>query len=128
MKTVQATPEQMEGRTARFDQLGLWDVQQNPKLPEEARDLVYARKLPAITSPRHAEGPLANSAPIRDVDYTLHVAECRPGLHAHHATTETFFCLDGRYRIFWGGHGEHGPEVVPELDTTGLRFNAGIDD
>jgi quercetin dioxygenase-like cupin family protein len=188
MKTVQASPEEMEARTARFEKLGLWDVQRNPKLPQEARDLVYARKLLAIASPREAEGPLANSAPIRDVDFTFHIAECPPGqgpgLHAHHATTETFFCLDGRYRIYWGDEGEHevileqwdtvsvppgvvrgfqnvgddvarllilvtggvsdmndiamtpgyraklaafGPEVVPELEKTGLRFDAGVD-
>jgi quercetin dioxygenase-like cupin family protein len=188
MKTVQASPEEMEARTARFEKLGLWGVQRNPKLPQEARDLVYARKLLAITSPREAEGPLANSAPIRDVDFTFHIAECPPGqgpgLHAHHATTETFFCLDGRYRIYWGDEGEHevileqwdtvsvppgvvrgfqnvsddvahllilvtggvsdmndiamtpeyrvklaafGPEVVPELEKTGLRFDAGVD-
>jgi quercetin dioxygenase-like cupin family protein len=188
MKTVQASPEEMEARTARFKKLGLWGVQRNPKLPQEARDLVYARKLLAITSPREAEGPLANSAPIRDVDFTLHIAECPPGqgpgLHAHHATTETFFCLDGRYRVYWGDDGEHevileqwdtvsvppgvvrgfqnvgddvarllilvtggvsdmndiamtpeyraklaafGPEVVPELEQTGLRFDAGVD-
>lgn len=188
MRTVQATPKQMEARTARFDRLGLWDVQHNQKLPQDARDLVYARKLLAITSPRDALGPLANSAPIRDVDFTLHVAECPPGqgpgLHAHHATTETFFCLDGRFRINWGDHGEDevvlerwdtvsvppgvvrgfqnvseevahllilvtggvsdmndiamtpdyreklaafGPDVVPELEKTGLRFDAGVD-
>lgn len=187
MKTVQATPEQMAARTARFTQLEPWQVQHNPKLPEEARDLVYARRLLAITSPREAEGPLANSAPIRDVEFTLTIAECPPGqgpgLHAHHATTETFLCLDGRFRIYWGDEGEHettlerwdtvsvppgvvrgfqnvgeetahllilvtggvsdmndiamtpayreqlaaiGPEVVGELERTGLRFDAGV--
>ena len=102
--------------------------------------------------------------------------------HAHHATTETFLCLDGRFRVSLGDHGEHetvleqwdavsvppgvvrafanaseqtahllilvtggvsdmndiamtpeyrdrlaafGPEVVPELEKTGLRFDAG---
>jgi quercetin dioxygenase-like cupin family protein len=188
MKTVRTTPEEMAARTARFEQLGLWDVQRNDKLPQEARDLVYARRLLAITSPREAEGPLANSAPIRDVDFTLHIAECPPGqgpgLHAHHATTETFLCLEGRFRIVYGDEGEHetilerwdtvsvppgvvrgfenagdetgrllilvtggvsdmndiamtpayrerlaafGPEVVAELERTGLRFDAGVD-
>jgi quercetin dioxygenase-like cupin family protein len=188
MRTVQASPEEMKARTARFAELGIWGVQANPKLPQEARDLVYARRLLAITSPREAEGPLANSAPIRDVDFTLHIAECPPGqgpgLHAHHATTETFFCLDGRFRISYGDRGENevvlerwdsvsvppgvvrafenvsdaparllilvtggvsdmndiamtpeyrerlaafGPEVVPELEKTGLRFDAGLD-
>jgi hypothetical protein len=45
VKTVKATPEQMRARTARFDQLGTWSVQSNPRLPQEARDLVYARRL-----------------------------------------------------------------------------------
>ena len=188
MKAVEATSEQMAARTARFAELGLWDVQHNPNLPQEARDLVYARRLLAIASPREAEGPLANSAPIRDVDFALHIAECPPGqgpgLHAHHATTETFFCLDGRFRVYWGGQGEHqtvleqwdtvsvppgvvrgfqnvgdeeahllilvtggvsdmndvamtpeyreklaafGSQVLPELEKTGLRFDAGVD-
>jgi quercetin dioxygenase-like cupin family protein len=176
----------MLARTARFPELGLWSVQGNAKLPEAARDLVYARRLLAITSPRQAEGPLANSAPIRDVDFTLHIAECPPGqgpgLHAHHSTTETFFCLDGRFRVSYGDLGEHatvlepwdtisippgvvrafqnisdcaghllilvtggvadmndiamtpayreklaafGPDIVPGLERTGLRFDAG---
>ena len=117
MKTVQTSPTEMIDRTARFAELGLWDVQHNPKLPEAARDLVYARRLLAITSPRKAEGPLANSAPIRDVDFTLHIAECPPGqgpgLHAHHATTETFFCLDGRFRVSYGDHGEDETVLEP---------------
>jgi quercetin dioxygenase-like cupin family protein len=186
MRTVHVSPEEMAARTARFAELGVWDVQHNPKLPEEARDLVYARRLLAITSPREADGPLANSAPIRDVDFTLHIAECPPGqgpgLHAHHATTETFLCLEGRFRVSYGDRGEHetvleqwdtvsvppgvvraftnvgeetgrllilvtggvsdmndiamtpeyrerlaafGPDVVPELEKTGLRFDAG---
>jgi quercetin dioxygenase-like cupin family protein len=188
MKTVEASPDEMATRTARFAKLGLWDIQHNPKLPEAARDLVYARKLLAITSPREAEGPLANSAPIRDVDFTLHIAECPPGqgpgLHAHHATTETFLCLEGRFRIYWGDQGENetilerwdtvsvppgvvrgfqnvsdetahllilitggvsdmndiamtpeykeklaafGPDVIAELEQTGLRFDAGVE-
>ena len=186
MRTVQVTPEEMAARTARFSELGVWDVQRESTLPEAARDLVYARRLLAITSPREAEGPLANSAPIRDVDFTLHIAECPPGqgpgLHAHHATTETFLCLDGRFRVSYGDRGEHevvlerwdtvsvppgvvrafanvgeetgrllilvtgvvsdmndvamtpeyrdrlsafGPEVVRQLEATGLRFDAG---
>jgi hypothetical protein len=119
VKTVQATPEQMQARIARFDQLGTWSVQSNPRLPQEARDLVYARRLLAITSPSGAERPLANSAPIRDVDFTLHVAECPPGqgpgLHVHHAATETYFSA-------------FGPGLVTELERTGLRFDAGVDD
>jgi hypothetical protein len=154
VRTLQATPKEMEARTARFD----------------------------------THGPLANSALIRDGDFTLHVAECPPvqgpGLHAHHATTERFVCLDERFRIYWGDHGEHelvlerwdtvsmppgvvrgfqivsenlahqlvlvtsgvsdmndiamtpdhrerlaafGADVVPELEKTGLRFDAGVD-
>jgi mannose-6-phosphate isomerase-like protein (cupin superfamily) len=188
VKTVRVDPQEMRARTARFEQLGLWDVQHSAKLPEAARDLIYARKLLAITSPREAEGPLANSAPIRDVDFTLHIAECPPGqgpgLHAHHATTETFLALDGRWRVFYGDRGEHevfldrwdtvsvppgvvrgfqnvgddtahllilvtggvsdmndiamtpeyreklaafGADVVPELEKTGLRFDAGLE-
>ena len=187
MKTQQVSPEEMQARTARFGELGVWGMQENRKLPEQARDLVYARRLLAITSPRAAEGPLANSAPIRDVDFALHIAECPPGqgpgLHAHHATTETFLALDGRWRIYYGDRGEHevfldrwdavsvppsvvrgfqnvsdtdahllvlvtggvsdmndiamtpdyrdrlaefGPDVVPELEKTGLRFDAGV--
>lgn len=39
------------------------------------------------------------------------IAECPPGdrpvLHAHHRTNETFFCLEGRFRIRWGDEGEN---------------------
>lgn len=39
------------------------------------------------------------------------IAECPPGdrpvLHAHHRTNETFFCLEGRFRIRSGDEGEN---------------------
>ena len=34
-------------------------------------------------------------------------------LHSHYYTNETFFCLDGRYRITWGNNGEYETEIGP---------------
>ena len=34
-----------------------------------------------------------------------------PGLHAHHKTTETFTCLQGRFEFRWGDQGEHSIEL-----------------
>jgi hypothetical protein len=57
VKTVQATPEQKQARIARFDQPGTWSVQSNPRLPKEARDLVYRRLTPEYREAVAASGP-----------------------------------------------------------------------
>ena len=188
MKTVQATPEQMEARQRV-------SISSGSGTSSTTRSCLRRRATSSMRegcsrSPRRATRR-ARSPTRRlsgDVDFTFHVAECPPGqgpgLHAHHATTETFFCLDGRFRIFWGDHGEHevtldqwdtvsvppgvvrgfrnvsddvahllilvtggvsdmndiamtpeyreklsafGPQVLPELEKTGLRFDAGVE-
>ena len=51
MKTISVSPEDMEARIARFQNLKPIAAMQNDKIPLEARDHIYARKLlPVISS------------------------------------------------------------------------------
>ena len=50
MKTSKMTPKDMEARLARFKDLTPMASQKNPKIPQEAADMIWARKLmPVIT-------------------------------------------------------------------------------
>jgi quercetin dioxygenase-like cupin family protein len=44
-------------------------------------------------------------------DFIMNIAMCPPGqgpgLHHHLFATETYFCLEGRFRVAWGALGEH---------------------
>lgn len=121
MRTVQISQEEMEEqRVARFEELVTWDVQRNPDVPLDVLDLLYARELCMAVAPAGLTGPFANTAPIRDADFSMTWAKCPPrqgpGLHSHDQTTETFTCIRGRFRIYWGDDGEH-EVVLDELDT-----------
>ena len=116
MRSVQISQEEMEEqRVARFEELVTWDVQRNPDVPLDVLDLLYARELCMAVAPAGLTGPFANTAPIKDADFSMTWAKCPPrqgpGLHSHDQTTETFTCIRGRFRIYWGDDGEH--EVVP---------------
>jgi mannose-6-phosphate isomerase-like protein (cupin superfamily) len=113
----------MEARTARFEALESWTVQTDGRVPLEARDLIYARRLLNVAMPEGVQGPFANPASIVGTDFTLAIAICPPGqgpgLHAHHKTTETFTCLQGRFRVYWGDEGEH-QVILDRYDTVSV--------
>lgn len=113
----------MAGRIGRFDELKSWTVQTNDALPQEARDLIYARRLVTVAAPAGVQGPFRNPAVITVDNFSLTFAVCPPGqgpgLHTHLRTTETFTCVRGRFRVYWGENGEH-ETMLDELDTVSV--------
>lgn len=113
MKTKQVTPAEMEKCIARFKDMepqssGYSD---DMGIPKEAYETMTAKTLFLMMSPEKQGGPMAQKPAIATEDkMSVIIAECPPGdrpvLHAHHQTKETFFCLDGRFRIRWGDQGE----------------------
>jgi len=117
MKTVNFTPEEMNTRIARFKQLkpqsAAYDADKG--IPREVYETMTARTLYLLMSPENQGGPMAQAPAVTTDDkMSVIIAECPPGdgplLHAHQFTRETFFCLDGRFKIQWGDEGEN--EIV----------------
>jgi mannose-6-phosphate isomerase-like protein (cupin superfamily) len=112
-KARELSQEEMEStRLARFEELPLWGLLEDDGIPVEARDVFVARRLWSIVCPSSLEGSLQNPAPIRDTeDFVMTIAACPPGqgpgLHHHLHATETYTCLQGRFRVAWGARGEH---------------------
>lgn len=114
MKTKQFTPAEMEKYIARFKDVPKQSSSyaDNMGIPKEAYEMMTAETLYLMMSPEKQGGPMAQQPAIVTEDkMSVIIAECPPGdrplLHAHHQTKETFFCLDGRFRIRWGDKGEN---------------------
>ena len=114
MKTITVTREEMESRVARFSQITPQsnNYSEEDGIPKEAYEMLTAKTLYLLMSPECQGGPMAHQPAVVTKDkMSVIIAECPPGdrplLHAHHRTNETFFCLDGRFRIRWGDEGEN---------------------
>ncbi|MDC0190175.1 cupin domain-containing protein [Rhodospirillales bacterium] len=114
MKTITVTLEEMESRVARFSQITPQSnsYSEEDEIPKEAYEMLTAKTLYLLMSPECQGGPMAHQPAVVTKDkMSVIIAECPPGdrplLHAHHRTNETFFCLDGRFRIRWGDEGEN---------------------
>ena len=114
MKTITVTLEEMESRIARFSQISPQSnsYSEEDGIPKEAYEMLTAKTLYLLMSPECQGGPMAHQPAVVTKDkMSVIIAECPPGdrplLHAHHRTNETFFCLDGRFRIRWGDEGEN---------------------
>ena len=114
MKTINVTLEEMESRVARFSQISPQSnsYSEEDGIPKEAYEMLTAKTLYLLMSPECQGGPMAHQPAVVTKDkMSVIIAECPPGdrplLHAHHRTNETFFCLDGRFRIRWGDEGEN---------------------
>jgi len=114
MKTITVTREEMEKRVARFSQITPQSnsYSEEDGIPKEAYEMLTAKTLYLLMSPECQGGPMAHQPAVVTKDkMSVIIAECPPGdrplLHAHHRTNETFFCLDGRFRIRWGDEGEN---------------------
>ena len=122
MKTISIDPEEMETRVSRFSDLKPLPVQDDPNIPPEANDIVYARKLMSVIGLESTEDtPINSGAPITGAGgITMTMAVCPPGqgpsLHAHHKTYETFTVLKGRFEFTWNDNGEHSV-ILDEFDT-----------
>lgn len=114
MKTITVTREEMESRVARFSQITPQSnsYSEEDGIPKEAYEMLTAKTLYLLMSPECQGGPMAHQPAVLTKDkMSVIIAKCPPGdrplLHAHHRTNETFFCLDGRFRIRWGDEGEN---------------------
>ena len=114
MKTITVTLEEMESRVARCSQISPQSnsYSEEDGIPKEAYEMLTAKTLYLLMSPECQGGPMAHQPAVVTKDkMSVIIAECPPGdrplLHAHHRTNETFFCLDGRFRIRWGDEGEN---------------------
>ena len=126
MKTIRISGEQMAQRIARFGALQPLPIQ-NASIPEQARDVVYARKLLSVIGLDSAT-PISAQAPIRGAaGMTMTLAVCPPGqgpgLHSHRETYETFTVLQGEFEVRWNDDGGER-EVLRRFDT--ISFPPGV--
>lgn len=98
MKTIHVSPEEMEARTVRFDQITPQSTSyaEDTGIPKEAYEMKIAKTLYLLMSPESQGGPIAQAPAVTTADkMSVIIAECplgdRPLLHAHHKTNETFF-------------------------------------
>lgn len=120
MKTKSFSPQEMEKYIARFKDMKPQSSSYADELgiPREAYEMMTAETLYLLMSPEKQGGPMAQKPAVTTTDkMSVIIAECPPGdrplLHAHHQTKETFFCLDGRFRIRWGDKGENETFLDP---------------
>ena len=89
MKTIDISQDEMETRVARYQELEPLEAQKNTNLPQEAADIVWARKLLSVVGlDQDADTPINSAAPIKGAaGITVTLAQCPPGtgpsLHAH---------------------------------------------
>ena len=109
--------EEMNRRVSRFDQLKPLPVQVANRVPQAARDVVYARELLSVIglegtskTPINAAAPIIGAAGM-----TMTLARCPagqgPGLHNHKDTFETFTVLEGRFEVRWNDEGQDRLEL-----------------
>ena len=117
MKTIRIDAATMATRVARYADLKPLPAQVNPRIPQAARDVVYARSLLSVIGLDHAaDTPISAQAPIKGAaGITITYAVCPPGqgpsLHAHLATYETFTVMQGRFEVTWNDNGENRLEL-----------------
>ena len=117
MKTIRISNAEMQGRVARFDQLEALEAQKSARIPVEAADIVWSRKLLSVIGLEEGlDTPINSAAPIRGAGgITVTLAVCPPGtgpsLHAHRATYETFTVLQGRFELYWNDDGGQRVEL-----------------
>lgn len=125
MKTIEISADNMESRISRYGALKPLPIQQDPEIPREASDIIYARKLLSVIGLEDAaDTPINVGAPIVGAaGMTMTLAVCPPGqgpsLHAHHRTYETFTVLQGRFEITWNDDGA-GRTVLEQFDTISM--------
>ncbi len=117
MRTIDISPSEMARRVARYAELAPLEVQKNTNLPQEAADIVWARKLLSVVGlEKDADTPINSAAPIKGAaGITVSLAQCPPGtgpsLHAHQQTFETFTVMKGRFEVYWNDAGENRLEL-----------------
>ena len=119
MRTIAISKQEMEGRVSRFSQLQPLEAQMVTKIPLEAADKVWSRRLLSVIGlDDSSETPINANAPIKGAGgITVTLAACPPGtgpsLHSHRKTFETFTVLKGRFEVYWNDDGGERVELEP---------------
>jgi len=122
MRTIDISPEDMEKRVSRFQDLKPLHAAATLDMAQEAKDVIYSRELLSVIGLEGAaDTPVNQGAPIQGAGgITMTHAKCPPGtgpsLHAHQQTYETFTVLRGRFEVTWNDDGAHRVEL-DEFDT-----------
>jgi len=117
MKTISISPQDMDKRVSRFADLQPLPLSESLDMPQEAKDVIYARKiLSVIGLGAEVVTPVNKGAPIQGAGgMTMAYAVCPPGngpsLHAHQQTYETFTVVKGRFEVTWNDTGENRIEL-----------------
>ena len=111
MKTISISAQDMKTRTSRYAKLEPLALSENLNMPQEAKDVIYARKiLSVIGLGGDVVTPVNEGAPIQGAGgMTMAIGVCPPGngpsLHAHKQTYETFTVLKGKFEVTWNDDG-----------------------
>ena len=126
MKTLKISKEEMLKRVSVFKDLKPLPIQLDKNIPQEGKDIVYARELLSIIGLENNSHntPINKNAPITGAaGITMTIAKCPPnqgpGLHNHQATFETFTVLKGKFLIAWNDDGSE-EIILNELDTISI--------
>jgi len=117
MKTISIPAQDMEKRISRYADLQPLPLSESLDMPQEAKDVIYARKiLSVIGLGADVVTPVNKGAPIQGAGgMTMAIAVCPPGngpsLHAHQQTYETFTVLKGRFEVTWNDDGGERTEL-----------------
>lgn len=120
METLDYTPEDMERRIARIDDLkpNKAEFSERVGIPQEAYEFIAAKDIFLLMAkPKPAE--LSNSKPVIDGPdgASVYVVGTPPNdgptPHAHMTTYETFMPLTGRYRFDYGRDAKHSVVINP---------------
>ena len=117
MKTIHIDDATMARRVARYSALKPLPVQDDARIPQAARDVIYARKLLSVIGLDQAtDTPINANAPIVGAGgITITYAVCPPGqgpsLHSHRVTFETFTVMQGVFEVTWNDQGENRVEL-----------------
>ena len=126
MKTLKISKEEMLKRVSVFKDLKPLPIQLDKSIPQEGKDIVYARELLSIIGLENNSHntPINKNAPITGAaGITMTIAKCPPNqgpcLHNHQATFETFTVLNGKFLIAWNDDGSE-EIILNELDTISI--------
>ena len=119
MKSIQLTSEDMRHRTLHYRDMKPYKRtnHEGSGIAPEALERLAAHCVFPIMVPRDYTGRGAQ-APIKGAPgVILSLTESPPGdgaaLHIHEQTIENFFCVSGRFEIYWGDQGENSLELGP---------------
>lgn len=120
METLDFTPEDMEKRIARIDDLkpNKAEFAERGGIPQEAYEFVAAKDIFLLMAkPKPAEKQNSTPAIEGPDGASVYVVGTPPNdgsaLHAHMTTHETFMPLTGRYRFDYGREGKHSVVINP---------------